>query len=84
MVDSFGTSTMPDEQMTDLVRAVFSLTPMGIIESLDLRRPIYRTTAAYGHFGRTEPSFTWERTDKAGAIRKEADLRGTELAVAAN
>ena len=57
MVDSFDTGTIPDEQMTDLVRAVFSLTPRGIIESLDLRRPIYRPTAAYGHFGRTEPTF---------------------------
>ena len=53
MVDSFGTGTIPDEQMTDLIRAIFSLTPRGIIESLDLRRPIYRATAAYGHFGRS-------------------------------
>ena len=61
MVDSFGTGTIPDEQMTDLIRATFTLTPRGIIEILDLRRPIYRPTAAFGHFGRTEPSFTWER-----------------------
>jgi S-adenosylmethionine synthetase len=81
MVDSFGTGVIADEQMTDLVRALFSLTPRGIIESLDLRRPIYRPTAAYGHFGRTEKSFTWERSDKAEAIRKEAGLRGTEVAV---
>ncbi len=74
MADTFGTGAIPDEQMTDLIRATFSLTPRGIIESLDLRRPIYRTTAAYGHFGRTEPSFTWERSDKAEAIRKEAKL----------
>jgi S-adenosylmethionine synthetase len=79
MVDSFGTGTIPDERMTDLVRSVFSLTPRGIIESLDLRRPIYRATAAYGHFGRTEPSFTWERTDKAGALRKEAGVHGAEI-----
>ena len=72
MADTFGTGTIPDEQMTDLIRATFSLTPRGIIESLDLRRPIYRATAAYGHFGRTEPTFTWERSDKAEAIRKEA------------
>ncbi len=72
MADTFGTGTIPDEQMTDLIRATFSLTPRGIIESLDLRRPIYRSTAAYGHFGRTEPTFTWERSDKAEAIRKEA------------
>jgi S-adenosylmethionine synthetase len=78
MADSFGTGTIPDEQMTDLIRAVFSLTPRGIIESLDLRRPIYRATAAYGHFGRSEPSFTWERTDKAEAIRREAGVRGAE------
>ena len=53
MVDSFGTGTIPDEQMTDLIRAIFSLTPRGIIETLDLRRPIYRPTAAFGHFGRS-------------------------------
>ena len=82
MVDSFGTGTIPDERMTGLVRDTFSLTPRGIIESLDLRRPIYRASAAYGHFGRTEPSFTWERTDKAGAIRKEAGARGAEIATA--
>jgi S-adenosylmethionine synthetase len=80
MADSFGTGSIPDERMTDLIRAVFSLTPRGIIESLDLRRPIYRATAAFGHFGRTEPTFTWERTDKAEAIRKEAGLRGAEAA----
>jgi S-adenosylmethionine synthetase len=72
MADSFGTGTIPDEQMTDLIRAVFSLTPRGIIEMLDLRRPIYRLTAAFGHFGRSEPTFTWERSDKASALRKEA------------
>ena len=80
MVDSFGTGTIPDEHMTDLIRAVFSLTPRGIIESLDLRRPIYRPTAAYGHFGRAEPTFTWERSDKAEVIRKEAGFRGAEIA----
>src|SRR4029077_21169093 len=72
MADTFGTGTIPDEQLTDFIRATFSLTPRGIIESLDLRRPIYRSTAAYGHFGRTEPTFTWERTDKADSIRKQA------------
>jgi S-adenosylmethionine synthetase len=80
MVDTFGTGSIADEQMTDLVRAVFSLTPRGIMESLDLRRPIYRPTAAYGHFGRTEPTFTWERSDKAETLRKEAGLRGAEIA----
>ena len=79
MVDTFETGIIPDEQMTDLVRAVFSLTPRGIIESLDLRRPIYRPTAAYGHFGRSEPTFTWERSDRAEALRKAAAVRGTEV-----
>jgi S-adenosylmethionine synthetase len=79
MVDTFDTGTIPDEQMTDLVRAVFQLTPRGIIESLDLRRPIYRPTAAYGHFGRSEPTFTWERSDRAEALRKAAAVRGTEV-----
>ena len=79
MVDTFETGTIPDEQMTDLVRSVFSLTPRGIIESLDLRRPIYRPTAAYGHFGRSEPTFTWERSDKAEALRKAASARSAEV-----
>jgi S-adenosylmethionine synthetase len=79
MADSFDTGTIPDEQMTDLVRSVFSLTPRGIIESLDLRRPIYRPTAAYGHFGRTESTFSWERTDKAEALRKQAASAGVEI-----
>jgi S-adenosylmethionine synthetase len=79
MVDSFETGSIPDEQMTDVVRAVFSLTPRGIIESLDLRRPIYRPTAAYGHFGRSEPTFTWERSDKVEALRKAAAGRGAEV-----
>ena len=72
MVDTFGTGTIPNSQITEIVRSLFKLTPKGIIETLDLRRPIYRATAAYGHFGRTGPGFTWERTDKADAIRKEA------------
>jgi S-adenosylmethionine synthetase len=79
MVDSFDTGTIPDEQMTDLIRATFSLTPRAIIETLDLRRPIYRATAAFGHFGRAEPTFTWERTDRAEALRKEAGLRTSEI-----
>jgi len=72
MVDTFGTGTIPNWQITEIVRALFKLTPKGIIETLDLRRPIYRATAAYGHFGRTGPGFTWEKTDKAEAIKKEA------------
>src|SRR5271167_2722386 len=76
MADTFGTGTIPNSQITELIRAYFKLTPKGIIESLDLRRPIYRATASYGHFGRKGPGFTWERTDKAEAIRKEAGSRG--------
>src|ERR1700688_2760747 len=76
MADTFGTGTIPNSQITELIRAFFKLTPKGIIETLDLRRPIYRATAAYGHFGRSGPGFTWERTDKADAIRKEAGSRG--------
>ena len=77
MTDTFGTGTIPNSQITELIRAFFKLTPKGIIETLNLRRPIYLATAAYGHFGRTGPGFTWERTDKADAIRKEAGVRGT-------
>jgi S-adenosylmethionine synthetase len=76
MTDTFGTGVIPDSQITELIRANFKLTPKGIIETLDLRRPIYRPTAAYGHFGRSGPGFTWEKTDKADAIRKEAGTRG--------
>ncbi len=76
MADTFGTGTIPNSQITELIRSFFKLTPKGIIETLDLRRPIYAPTAAYGHFGRTGPGFTWERTDKAEAIRKEAGSRG--------
>jgi hypothetical protein len=60
-VDTFGTGHVDDEKISELVRAHFKLTPKGIIETLDLRRPIYKKTAAFGHFGRTEPEFTWER-----------------------
>ena len=80
MADTFGTGTIPERQITELIRANFKLTPKGIIETLDLRRPIYRPTAAYGHFGRTGPGFTWERTDKADALRKEA-AAGSPVAV---
>jgi S-adenosylmethionine synthetase len=74
MVHTEGTGRIPEEQITELVRANFKLTPRGIIEELDLRRPIYKKTAAFGHFGRTEPEFTWERTDKAAALRSGAKL----------
>jgi len=79
MVDTFGTGTIPNSQITELVRALFKLTPKGIIETLDLRRPIYLPTAAYGHFGRTGPGFTWERTDKADELRSEAGTRGVAV-----
>jgi S-adenosylmethionine synthetase len=72
MVDTFGTATIPEERITQLVREHFSLTPKAIIETLDLRRPVYKPTAAYGHFGRTGAGFTWERTDRADALRKAA------------
>ena len=72
LVDTDNTGHIPDEKISDLVRAHFKLTPRGIIETLDLRRPIYKKTAAFGHFGRCEPEFTWERTDKANALRADA------------
>ena len=65
LIETYGTGSVPDEQLEAMVRATFRLTPLGIIDSLDLRRPIYRKTAAYGHFGRAEPEFTWERVDQA-------------------
>jgi S-adenosylmethionine synthetase len=74
MVDSFGTATVDEEKITQWVRESFKLTPKGIIETLDLRRPIYKPTAAYGHFGRSGPGFTWEKTDRADALRKAAGL----------
>src|SRR5687767_5086450 len=73
-VDTFNTGAVDDEKISELVRSHFRLTPKGIIETLDLRRPIYKKTAAFGHFGRTEPEFTWERTDKATALRADAGL----------
>jgi S-adenosylmethionine synthetase len=74
MADTFGTAAIPEEKITSLIREFFVLTPKGIIESLDLRRPIYKPTAAYGHFGRSGSGFTWERTDRADALRKAAGL----------
>lgn len=75
-VDTFGSekADLTQEKIVEVIRANFNLTPKGIIESLNLRRPIYRKTAAYGHFGRTEPEFTWERTDKAAKIKKDLGL----------
>ena len=74
LIDTFRTGTLPQEQILDLVRQFFPLTPKGIIDYLQLRRPIYKLTAAYGHFGRQEPEFTWEKTDLAEKIRKEAGI----------
>ncbi len=74
MVNTFGTGKIPDEKIESLLRTRFELTPRGIIESLQLRRPIYKKTAAYGHFGRSEPEFTWERTEGAAELRKAAGL----------
>ena len=73
-IDSFGTGVVDDDKISELVRGHFKLTPRGIIETLDLRRPIYKKTAAFGHFGRSEPEFTWERTDKANALRADAGI----------
>jgi S-adenosylmethionine synthetase len=74
MVTTFGTGKISDEKIALLVREHFDLRPKGIVQMLDLLRPIYRKTAAYGHFGRDEPEFTWERTDKAAALRAAAGL----------
>ena len=68
MVNTFGTGTLPEERIVELVRANFSLTPKGMIDTLKLRRPVYRKTASFGHFGRTEEGFTWEATDKAAVL----------------
>ena len=68
-VNTFGTGTVSDEQIVALVREHFDLRPRGIIDMLDLKRPIYRATASYGHFGRHDDNFTWERTDRADALR---------------
>jgi S-adenosylmethionine synthetase len=74
MVNSFGTGIVEDERLVELVREQFPLTPRGMIEHLKLRRPIYRKTAAFGHFGRTEDTFSWEKADKAEALRAGAKL----------
>jgi S-adenosylmethionine synthetase len=74
MVDTFGTGKIDNSALEALIRKHFKLTPKGIIESLNLRRPVYQKTAAYGHFGRSEPEFTWERTDIAALLRKESGI----------
>jgi S-adenosylmethionine synthetase len=79
-IETFGTGRLPDEKLTELVRAHFDLRPRAIIRNLDLLRPIYSLTAAYGHFGRSEPAFTWERTDKAQALRDALGPRAIKSA----
>ena len=73
-VQTFGTGKIADDRIVELVREHFDLKPRGLIQMLDLLRPIYRNTAAYGHFGREEPDFTWEKTDKADALRDAAGI----------
>jgi S-adenosylmethionine synthetase len=74
VVDTFGTGKIPDDRIAQLIQKNFDLRPAGIIKTLDLRRPIYKQTAAYGHFGRTDADFSWEKTDKADILKKEAGL----------
>lgn len=74
-IDCFGTNKIPTEKIENIIREFFPLTPGKIIEHLNLRRPIFKKTAAYGHFGRDDPDFTWEKTDKSALIKKEAGLR---------
>ena len=81
MVDTHGTARLDEETIPELIRAHFRLTPKEIIEALNLRRPIFRKTAAYGHFGREEEGFTWELTDKAEVLRREAGLKAADVAV---
>jgi S-adenosylmethionine synthetase len=73
-VETFGTGVVPDEKIQEAVLQVFDLRPAAILRDLDLRRPIYAKTAAYGHFGRELPEFTWERTDRADALKAAAGL----------
>jgi S-adenosylmethionine synthetase len=73
-IDSFGTGKIDDERICDVVSDFFPLTPTGIIEYLDLRRPIYQKTAAGGHFGRNDPDFTWEATDRARELAQRANF----------
>lgn len=74
LVDSFGTGKIPDNEIVSIIRKQFDLTPAGIIKKLDLRKPIYKKTAVYGHFGRNEPEFTWEKTDMVKTLKKAAKL----------
>ena len=74
MVDTFGTCKVHEDELKKAILEIFPLTPRGIIDHLNLRRPIYRRTAAYGHFGRQEPGFTWEQTDKVEELRDALKL----------
>jgi S-adenosylmethionine synthetase len=74
LAETFGTGKIPSEDIVKIIRNNFDLTPKGMIDTLNLRRPVYKKTAAYGHFGRNDPDFTWENTDKAELLRKEANL----------
>lgn len=74
LADTFGTGKIPSEEIVRIIRKNFNLTPKGMIDTLNLRRPIFKKTAAYGHFGRNDPDFTWEKTDMAESLRKEAGL----------
>jgi S-adenosylmethionine synthetase len=74
-VDDFGTGKIHHDKLVSIIRKNFDMTPKGIVKTLNLRRPIYQKTAAYGHFGRNEPEFTWERTDKAAKLKKDAGLK---------
>jgi len=82
MVETFGTGKISDEKLQELIAQHFNLTPRGIIRTLDLRRPIYKQTAAYGHFGRDDLDLPWEKTDKAEALRAAAGIADRELALA--
>jgi len=74
MVETFGTGKVPSSKLEQMVRRHFDFTPAGIIKYLNLRRPIYKKTAAFGHFGRNEPEFTWERTDRVKDLRDDAGV----------
>ena len=74
MVDTFGTGKIDDEKISQIVKDTFDLRPVAIIRDLDLRKPVYAKTAAYGHFGREDCGFTWEKTDKASVLRQKAGI----------
>ena len=74
MVDSFGTAKISEDKIKELIQAHFDLTPKGMIQALNLLRPIYKKTACYGHFGRTEKEFTWESVDKVAVLRRDAGV----------